>query len=303
MADEKKAKRTHKRTVAPFPIIIYTITAIWCALFLLIFLWGIVQSFKHPVNFLADPLWFPQKKYGGWRFSNYLTAFKNMQIYLPAKHREVSFLEMLYNTLFFCFAYSLVAVISPMLTSYVYAKYSKRCPWVKLIWIILLINLYVPLSASLGASLKLAMQLGYYDNMYYFLVVAMSGFNGNFLIYYATWKGLSWDFAEAAMIDGANPWKIFFKIMFPMTINIFVVLFVTQFIGYWSDYQTPMVFLPSHPTLAYGVYRFQTSIVDGASEPPIKIAALIAVAVPMFALFMVFRKKMMNSLTVGGLKG
>lgn len=298
----EKSVKTGKRTAAAFPVSMWIITMLWCVLFLGMFFWGIIQSLKDPVNFWFDPLWFPQSKYGGWKFSNYLTAFKHIRIYISAG-RWVYLPEMMYNTLFYCIIYGLAAVIAPMMTSYVYAKYARRCPWVKIVWVIVLINLYVPLSASLGASIKLAMQMLYYDNMYLFIIAAVSGFNGNFLIYYATWKGLSWDFAEAAMIDGANPWKIFFKVMFPMTVNIFTVLFVTQIIGYWADYQTPMVFLPSHPTLAYGVYSFQQSYETGASEPPVKIAALIVVAVPMFALFMAFRTKMMNSLTIGGLKG
>ena len=291
-----------KRLLAPFPILVWTLTLLWCVIFLSMFFWGFIQSFKDPVNFWFDAVGFPKSEYGGWRFDNYLVAFKNVKIYVRSG-RWVYIPEMMYNTLFYCLVYGAVAVIGPMMTSYVYAKYSKRCPWVRLVWVIILINLYVPINASLGAQIRMAMQFGYYDNMYYLLITACSGFNANFLIYYATWKGLSWDFAEAAMIDGAGPWKIFFKIMLPMTGNIFLVLFVSQIIAYWSDYQTPMVFLPSHPTLAYGVYNFQQSFEAGASEPPVKLAALITVAVPVFVLFMIFRTKMMSSLTVGGLKG
>ena len=160
--------------------------------------------------------------------------------------------------MFYCIVYGLVSVIAPMMTSYVYAKYNKRVPWVKVVWVIVLINLYVPLSASLGASLRLAMRMGYYNNLYLLIFAMTSGFNGNFLIYFATWKGLSWEFAEAAMIDGANP---------------------------------------------YGVYMFQQSISNGANFPPVQIAALITVAIPILALFLIFRKQMMSSLTVGGLKG
>ena len=298
----EKSIKARKRTVATFPITIWIVTMLWCVLFLGMFFWGVVQSLKDPVNFWFDAIWFPQKKYGGWKFSNYALAFQSIRIYIRAG-RWVYLPEMLYNTLFYCIVYGLVSVIAPMMTSYVYAKYNKRVPWVKIVWVIVLINLYVPLSASLGASIRLAMQLRYYDNLYLFIIAATSGFNANFLIYYATWKGLSWEYAEAAMIDGANPWKIFFKIMSPMTANIFSVLFVTQIITFWADYQTPMVFLPSHPTLAYGVYSFQQSYEAGASEPPVKIAALIVVAVPMFALFMALRKQMMSSLTIGGLKG
>ena len=300
MTVKKKTKKPRKRALAPFPVIIYTIIVIWCVIFLGMFLWGVIQSFKDTTNFYYDKVGFPSAEYG-WQFSNYSLVFKEVRILVNG--RNVYLPEMLYNTMFYCIVYGLVSVIAPMMTSYVYAKYNKRVPWVKVVWVIVLINLYVPLSASLGASLRLAMRMGYYNNLYLLIFAMTSGFNGNFLIYFATWKGLSWEFAEAAMIDGANPWKIFFKVMFPLTGNIFVVLLVTQIIAYWSDYQTPMVFLPAHPTLAYGVYMFQQSISNGANFPPVQIAALITVAIPILALFLIFRKQMMSSLTVGGLKG
>ena len=88
-----------------------------------------------------------------------------------------------------------------------------------------------------------------------------------------------------------------------MTITVFGVLFLTQVIALWANYSTPMLFLPSYPTLAYGVFAFQQTNESGASMVPIKLAALIAVALPIFTLFMIFKEKMMGSLTMGGLKG
>ena len=189
-----------------------------------------------------------------------------------------------------------------MLTSYVYTKYAKRVRWAKIAWLLTLISIYVPISASLAASMTLAMKLGIYDNIFLFSLASFGGFGSNFLIYYAIWKGLSWDYAEAAFMDGAGHFTVLIKIMFPMTVTIFGVLFLTNVIALWADYQTPMVFLPSYPTLAYGVFSFQNSVEAGASVP-IKIASLIAVATPMFVLFMIFKDKMMGSLTMGGLKG
>ena len=62
-----------------------------------------------------------------------------------------------------------------------------------------------------------------------------------------------------------------------------------------------MIYLPSYPTLAYGVYTFQNT--NEATNIPIKIASLIAVAMPLFIVFMCAKEKMMGSLTMGGLKG
>lgn len=299
----KKQSKYKNRNKAFFPVLIWTMVLIWCALFLILLGWGVLQSFKTQTNFWMDSFGFPNSKYGGWQLENYILVFKFMREITPSG-RWVYFPEMLFNTLYFCFVYGFASLIGPIICSYVYAKYSKRVPWVKIVWILFLIQMYVPLSASLAASLNLAVTLGYYDNLWLFVIVFMSGFDGNFLIYFAIWKGLSWEYAEAAQMDGAKPWTIFLNIMFPMTKTIFLVLFITQIISKWANYETPMIYLRSYPTVALGVFNFQQSYEAGAaSSIPVKIASLIVVAIPLFVLFMVFREKMMGTLTMGGLKG
>lgn len=286
---------------AVFPSLIWGLLIFWSAIFLFLLAWGIVQSVKDSVGFYMNPISLPLEEYGGWKFENYQVAFEKMRIH--TSNGWVTFPMMLVNSLVYCIGYSLVALVSPMLCSYIYAKYHKRVPWVKIVWVLVLVTLYVPLSSSLAASLNLAMSLGIYDEIGLFWIVSCSGFGGSFLIYYATWKGVSWEYAEAAFIDGASNWTVLWKVMFPMTRTVFLVLFLTQIIQKWTEYQTPMVYLPSTPTLAYGVFDFQSNTESGASSMPIKLASLLAVAVPMFTLFMIFKEKMMGSLTVGGLKG
>lgn len=315
----KSAKKINKRAKAFFPILIWALIVLWCVIFLLLVAWGLMTSFKSKFGFDWNSYWIPpayieqnltlpggivvNNKEAAWAFDNYIVALKNLWV-LDKAGNQVFFDKMLVYTLYYCIVYAFIAVFAPMLCSYVYAKYSKRVRWTKLVWVLVLISMYVPLSASLAASLKLAMTLGIYDNLFFFVIASFGPFGGDFLIYYATWKGLSWEYAEAAIMDGAGHTTIMFKIMFPMTITVFWVLFVSKVIALWTDYSTPMVFLPSYPTLAYGVYRLQQNTTNlETAGIPIRLAALYAVAVPMFALFMIFREKMMGSLTMGGLKG
>ncbi|MBQ4269303.1 MAG: carbohydrate ABC transporter permease [Clostridia bacterium] len=319
MKTKKKKNPIVKRSKAFFPIAIWCLILAWCLLFLFLVAWGLMTSFKSKFGFDWNSYGIPpfyiefdvqitdtivaQVKEKAWAFDNYIVAFKNLWV-LDKSGNQVFFGKMLIFTLYYCIVYAFVAVVAPMLCSYVYTKYSKRVPWVKAVWILVLISMYVPLSASLAASLKLAMELGIYDNIFLFVIASFGPFGGDFLIYYAIWKGLSWEYAEAAFMDGASHWTVLIKVMFPMTITVFWVLFVTKIIALWTDYSTPMVFLPSYPTLAYGVYRLQQNTTNlETAGVPIRLAALFAIAVPMFTLFMVFKEKMMGSLTMGGLKG
>lgn len=313
----KEKHKIDKRAKAVFPILIWSVITLWCAIFLFMIAWGFMTSLKSYDGFEWNSYWlmpwqtvltFPGEDpivWENWALDNYITALSPDNFWvLDRAGEKVLFLEMLFNTLYYVIVYGFAAIIGPMLCSYIYAKYHQRVRWVNIAWILVLVNMYVPLSASLAASLNLAMQLHIYDNLYLFMLTFVGGFDSNFLIYYAIWKGLSWEYAEAAFMDGASHWTVLVRVMFPMTLTVFWVLFVSRIIALWTDYQTAMVFLPSYPTLAYGVYSFQFNNTNlETAGPPIKLAALYAVAVPMFTLFMIFKEKMMGSLTMGGLKG
>ena len=303
MKNEMKVKKLRKREHAFFPAIIWTLILIWVIVFLFIMFWAVIQSLKSDIGFWFDKVGFPSEEYGGWQWENYKLVFTEVKI--PAAGGKMLYLsDMLWNTLYFCITNGFFYVFSPMICSYVYAKYSKRIRWTKVLWWLVLINLYVPLSASLAASLVFAMKLGFYDNLYLYTVTSLVGFGPNFLIYYATWKGVSWDYAEAGFIDGASHTTVMFKIMLPMTRTVFGVLFITSLIGLWTSYETPMVFLPSYPTIAYGVYYFQHQTGSAAvGNIPVRLAAIMTSATPALLLFLCFKNKIMGSLTMGGLKG
>ena len=106
-------------------------------------------------------------------------------------------------------------------------------------------------------------------------------------------------YAEAAFVDGASHFTVFRKIMLPMTRGTFGALFITAFITQWTDYMTPMIYLPTHPTIAQAAWGLQFS----NTSVPYLLAGLFILALPVLILFCCFHKKLMGSMTMGGLKG
>ena len=80
-----------------------------------------------------------------------------------------------------------------------------------------------------------------------------------FLVFYSILKSLPKTFTEAAKIDGAHNFTIMLKIIFPLTITTFATILLLNFIAYWNDYQVPLIYLPSYPTIALGLFRMGTS--------------------------------------------
>ena len=73
---------------------------------------------------------------------------------------------------------------------------------------------------------------------------------------------------------------------------------------YWNDYQTLLIYAPSHPTIVYGLFKVMTDS-SGSSvrgQVPVQMAGCTLVTVPVIMLFIIFRNKLMGNLTIGGVK-
>ena len=115
-------------------------------------------------------------------------------------------------------------------------------------------------------------------------------------------RGIPKDFADAAYIDGASEWQVLFRIMMPMARNTLFTVILLNFIGYWNDYQTPLLYIPSYPTMAYGLYLFSNDTTNALSTVPMKITGCMIMMLPILVLFLFFHKRLIGNLSMGGLK-
>ena len=104
------------------------------------------------------------------------------------------------------------------------------------------------------------------------------------------------------MIDGAGHIRVFIQVMMPQAFVVLSALFAICFIGGWNDYQSPLLFLKSYPTLASGLYIFQM-MTTRQQNIPVLFAGLILSAIPVVVLFALYSDKIMDLTLGGGLKG
>ena len=124
-----------------------------------------------------------------------------------------------------------------------------------------------------------------------------------FLVFYATFKGLPMAYTEAAKIDGANNMRILLRIVLPLAKNTFFTVMLINFIAFWNDYQTPLIYLPSYPTIALGMYHMASTTENGMSYVPMRMTGAVLMMIPIMVLFMLFHKRLLGNVTVGGIKG
>ena len=110
-------------------------------------------------------------------------------------------------------------------------------------------------------------------------------------------------YAEAAKIDGANNYQVLFKVSIPLVKSLFGTILLINFIAYWNDYQTPLIYLPNKPTVAFGMLKLSQTIDNFYSTTPMRMTGSVLLMTPILALFLIFHKRMLGDLNVGGLKG
>jgi multiple sugar transport system permease protein len=116
--------------------------------------------------------------------------------------------------------------------------------------------------------------------------------------------GISRELEEAAMIDGAGHRRIFFGMIIPMSVAPITTLAILTYINSWNDYFWPLLVGQQEQvrvlTVALGIFRSQTP--QGSPDWAGLMAATLIAALPMILLFLVFAKRITNSIGFSGIK-
>jgi multiple sugar transport system permease protein len=116
--------------------------------------------------------------------------------------------------------------------------------------------------------------------------------------------GLSTEIEEAGLIDGAGKLRMLFGITLPMSSGPIITLLILGFIGQWNDYFWPLLVTSddSVAPLTLGLAIFKQSSPQAQPDWAGLMAATIVAALPMVVLFMVFGRRIVNSIGFSGLK-
>ena len=109
---------------------------------------------------------------------------------------------------------------------------------------------------------------------------------------------------NAAKIDGANWFQIYFRIMFPLCFNIFLFIGVNIIIGLWMDFQTPLIYLSSPEKFTMGLAFYHAFNSDGAlgEHTEWMMAMCVFITIIPMTLFLCFQKQMIGGVQMGSLK-
>lgn len=295
MTKKIKAK-DHAAKFSPLTIVMLVILTLYSVLLICLLLFAVVTALKKPLDFADNPIGFPSPLY----FKNFGYILKNTVI--EKEQGVVSFGEIIWNSIYYAVGCALVNTATIFAVTYVCARY--KCGFSKLIYTVVLIVMVVPIVGNQASELQVSISLNLYDKMIGMLIMRSSFLGIYFLVFYDIFDSVPMAYSEAAEIDGAGDMRIMTTIFFPITRNTFLTVFLINFIGYWNNYQVPMVYVPNSPTLAEYMFSITTNESQGYFVyPPVQLAAALMLMLPVLVIFVGFNKKLLGNLSVGGIKG
>ncbi len=250
------------------------------------FLWMLLGSLKTQGEFLVSPPTFlPNAPTTG----NYERLFN-----------ELDFPRFFFNS-------SLVAIIvtvgnvlfCPML-GFALAKLQWRGK--RLIMGLVLATLMVPAGITLIPNFVLMANLGLVNTYPGLILPFLVGPFGVFLTRQFMY-GIPDELLEAARIDGANEWRIFWQVVIPLTIPVLATLGILTFLGSWNNFIYPLVMAqePEMYTLPVALATFATG--DHQSDHGMLMAGSVVLVVPVLIIFILFQRWITEGIATTGLKG
>lgn len=315
-------KKMKKKKMTVFTTILCVILAVYAISLVIPLIWGLSTSLKHYyLDFRYNVLGFPN--FDAWSkstiegenawYSNYVTVIKNFEFSLRSVYygglnsdklitheANVTILTALTNTILYAGVMSVIGAIVPCIVAYICAKYKFKFSGV--IYGVVVFTMVMPLFGQAPSMITLLRKLNLYDEFLGQWLLSASFPNMYFLVFYAFYEGLSDAYMEAAEIDGASQFRVMTTICIPLAKNTIMTIILIIFVGLWNDYNSPILYLPTKPTLAFGVFWLQQHNGFIKSQVTLQVSALMMLVAPILILFIIFKDRFMGNLSLGGVK-
>ena len=267
------------------PVVFVSLT-ILTAISLIPFLWVITSAFKDNQEIFGSMALLPES----WQWDNFREAWLGGQ-----------FGRYFLNTIFVAVATTLISVAVAAPAGYAFAKTPLRRA--SALFYLYLFGITLPIESIIVPLFYQIKDLGLVNNLWG-LILALVGTGVPFGVYLmrSFFRDLPDALAEAARIDGASEWEIFFRIMMPLAKPGLLALGVFSFLGAWNEYFFSILLLITEDTrtIPIGLVRFQQ---DNMSEYGPLFAAITLAIIPSILIYVVLQRQFISGLAAGATKG
>lgn len=192
------------------------------------------------------------------------------------------------------------AILVCSMVAYAIARNWNRRAY-KFAYIYLLTGLFVPFTVLILPLIKLTAMLGIDSPVGVTLIHIVGGIAFNSLLYIAFLRSIPVELEEAARIDGATTWQVFWKIIFPLLGPMNATVGIFAFLGAWNDFLLPQMMIanPELQTLPVVQQLFQGEF---NTEYNLAFASYLMAMVPTLIAFVFAQKWVMSGVMRGAIK-
>ncbi|MFI6261018.1 carbohydrate ABC transporter permease [Micromonospora sp. NPDC051006] len=266
---------------------LYAILVALTLVFLMPLVWMLITSLKTydgaqqiPPSWLPDPL-------SGYGYQQILTNSAN-----PV-------LRWFLNSMVAATLHSLLVLVTASMAAYALARMRFRGRGVS--FALIVGTLFIPPTSLIIPNFLIVDSLNWIDTL---AVVVVPGAASAFGVFFLRqfFISLPRELEEAAVLDGANQWQIFYKVVLPLSKPALATLAVLSFLTNWNDFLWPIfvLFSPEKLTLPPGLGLLQGSYV---TDYPVIMAGAVLASVPVLILFVLAQRHIIQGVSRSGLKG
>lgn len=263
------------RTVAYLFLIALTVAILYPMV------WAVLNGFKSNLELFGDPWGLPST----WRWENFQKAW------------DLGVVRYLANSVIV----TGVSVVTTILFSSMaaYALTRHRIPFANAITVLLLGGMMLAPTVALIPLFRLLQAIGVFDT-YWALIILYTAFRIPFTVFLirAYMITLSREMEDAAIVDGASRWQIFWLVVMPLSRPIIVSAALLQALFAWNEFVFALVFINDTDlkTLPVGLLQMQGRVL---SDWPVLFAALTIASIPMIVLFLAGQRQFIRGLSEG----
>jgi multiple sugar transport system permease protein len=252
-------------------------------------LWMILSSFKPDELIFSRPMALP----AALDLSNYVEGWTALR---------VSFTTFYWNS----FLISGLAVIGNLaacsMTAYAFARLDFRF---KKFWFAMMLGtLMLPYHVTLVPQYVMFLQFGWVNSFLPLIIPKFLAVDAFFVFLMVQFfRGIPREIDEAAIMDGCGPWRIYWKIMLPLSTPVLATAAIFSFIWTYDGFLGPLIYLNDMRT--YTVPLALRAFVDSSGGESLygELFAMSALSlVPVFAVFLAFQRLIIRGVALGALK-
>ena len=267
-------------------IIVYAILIVGTVVTLVPFLWVVLTSLKPASEIIQVPPTFLPVH---WTFQSYLTIFHDPNVPLG---------RFFMNSIFVTGMHVITVLFTSSLAGFIFAKY--RFWGRNASFTFILAQMMIPFQVVMIPSYLILVKLNLVDNLWGLIIPAMADAFGIFLMRQFI-EGIPSELIDAARIDGATEFGIYWSIILPQMGPSLATLGIFTFMGTWNDYLWPLIVLTTleHRTLPLLLTWYNSA---HGTRYDLTMAASVLVLLPILVVYIFFQRWIVRGVALTGFK-